>query len=164
MNVLDIIMLLCLVPAIFRGVSKGFISQAVALVALVLGAWMSFKFSGVVVDWLKPAIDLPPAILQAVAFALILLAVFFGLTLAGKALEGIVKFVMLGWLNKLLGVVFALLKVILALGLLIILFDAVTTALGVDCSKITGESVLYGPLKSFADAFFPYLRELIFNK
>ncbi len=164
MNILDIIILLCCVPAIFRGLSKGFIAQAAALMALVLGAWMSFHFSRVVVEWLKPAMNVSPAVLQAIAFTLILLAVFLALTLAGKMLEGIVKIVMLGWLNKLLGVVFALLKVLLAIGLFILLFDSVTTALEIDCSKTIGESTFYTPVKDFADVFFPYIKELIFNK
>ena len=151
-------------PAIFRGLSKGFIAQAAALVALVLGAWMSFHFSGVVVEWIKPAMDVSPALLQAIAFTIILLGVFFALTLAGKMLEGIVKIVMLGWLNKLLGVVFSLLKVLLAIGLFILLFDSVTTALEIDCSKAIGESLFYTPIKDFADVFFPYMKELIFNK
>ena len=148
----------------FRGLSKGFIAQAAALVALVLGAWMSFLFSGTVVEWIRPAMDVSPAILQVIAFTLILVAVFLALTLAGKALEGLVKVVMLGWLNKLLGVAFSLLKVILAIGLVILLIDTVTHALEIDCSKTTAESLLYNPVKSFADVFFPYIKELIFNK
>lgn len=164
MNIIDIIILLCCVPAIFRGLSKGFIAQMAAMVALVLGAWMSFHFSNVVVEWLKPVMDVSPAVLQAIAFTIILLGVFFALTLAGKMLEGIVKIVMLGWLNKLLGVVFALLKVVLAIGLFILLFDSVTTALEIDCSKTISESLFYTPIKDFADVFFPYMKELIFNK
>ena len=164
MNIIDIIILLCCVPAIFRGLSKGFIAQAAALVALVLGAWMSFHFSNVVVGWLEPVMDVSPTVLQAIAFTLILLAVFFALTLVGRMLEGIVKIVMLGWLNKLLGVVFALLKVILAIGLFILIFDSVTTALEIDCSRTTGGSLFYTPIKDFADVFFPYMKELIFNK
>ena len=164
MNFIDITILLCCVPAIFRGLFKGFIAQAAALVALVLGAWMSFLFSGTVVEWIRPAMDVSPAILQVIAFTLILVAVFLALTLAGKALEGLVKVVMLGWLNKLLGVAFSLLKVILAIGLVILLIDTVTHALEIDCSKTTAESLLYNPIKSFADVFFPYIKELIFNK
>lgn len=164
MNIIDIIILLCCVPAIFCGLSKGFIAQVAALVALVLGAWMSFHFSNVVVEWLKPVMDVSPAVLQAIAFTIILIGVFFALTLAGKMLEGIVKIVMLGWLNKLLGVVFALLKVVLVIGLFILLFDSVTTALEIDCSKTISESLFYTPIKDFADVFFPYMKELIFNK
>lgn len=164
MNVIDIIILLCCVPAIFQGLSKGFIAQVAALVALVLGAWMSFHFSNVVVEWIKPAIDVSAGLLQAIAFSLILIAVFLALTLVGKMLEGVVKIVMLGWLNKLLGVAFSLLKVILAIGLFILLFNAVISALDIDCSETIGKSIFYTPIKNFADVFFPYMKELIFNK
>lgn len=153
-----------LCPSHIPRVSKGFIAQAAALVALVLGAWMSFHFSSTVVEWIRPAMDVSPVILQVIAFTLILVAVFLALTLAGKALEGLVKVVMLGWLNKLLGVAFSLLKVILAIGLVILLIDTVTHTLEIDCSKTTAESLLYNPIKSFADVFFPYIKELIFNK
>ncbi len=164
MNILDILILLCCVPAILHGWSKGFIAQAAALVALVLGAWMSFHFSGTVIEWIKPVMNVSTAVLRAVAFALILTAVILALTLAGRMLEGMVKIVMLGWLNKALGIIFALLKVILAIGLLILLFDSVTAALEVDCSKATGKSFFYTPLKDLANMFFPYIKELIFNK
>ncbi len=146
MNFIDITILLCCVPAIFRGLSKGFIAQAAALVALVLGAWMSFHFSRAVVEWIRPAMDVSPAILQ-VAFTLILVAVFLALTLAGKALEGLVKVVMLGWLNKLLGVAFSLLKVILAIGLVILLIDTVTHGAGDRLFEQISESLLYKPIK-----------------
>ena len=164
MNVIDVIILLCCVPAIFHGLSKGFIAQAASLVALVLGAWLSFHFSNVVVEWIKPAFNVSPTVLQAIAFTLILSVVFLALTLIGKALEGIIKIVMLGWLNKLLGVVFALLKVVLTIGLVILIFDSVASALEIDCSKATGGSVFYSPVKSFAEGFFPYMKELIFTK
>ncbi len=164
MNLIDIVILLLCVPAVFRGLSKGFIAQAASLVALVLGAWMSFHFSSAVVEWLGSAIDLSPTLLQVIAFTLILVAVFLGLTVLGKMLEGIVKIVMLGWLNKLLGVVFALLKVLLAIGLVILLFNSAATALGFDCSKMTDGSLFYDPVKNAAEVFFPYVKEMIFNK
>ena len=52
MNIIDIIILCCLVPAVIRGISKGFVNQAYSLVALIAGVWLSFKFSGALGDWL----------------------------------------------------------------------------------------------------------------
>ncbi len=164
MNIIDIIFLLCCVPAIIHGLSKGFIAQAMALVALVLGAWLSFQFSGLAAEWLKPVIAAHPTVLQTIAFALILIVVFIAMTLVGKVLDGIIRIVMLGWLNKLLGVVFALLKALLAIGLSILLFDSVTTALEIDCPETISKSLFYTPVKDLAGIFFPYMKELIFNK
>ena len=107
MNVIDIIILLCCVPALYNGITKGFISQAFSLVALVLGAWFSFKFAGPLGEWLKSYADLPGPILNVIAFALILVIVVMVLKMTAMTLERLLKVVMLGWLDKLLGVVYS---------------------------------------------------------
>lgn len=163
MNIIDIIILLCCIPAVFHGLGKGFVAQVAATAALIAGAWLSFKFSGIAVGWLKPYIDLPDGTLQVIAFALILIVVFLALTLVGKLLEGMIKIVMLGWLNKLLGVAFALLKTALIIGLLVILVDTVLRTMDLETPELLKDSVLYGPCKEFADWFFPYFKELITN-
>ena len=164
MNVIDIIILVCCIPAIVSGFSKGFVSQAFSLVALVLGVWLSFKFSVVFGDWLKTYADLPGTILHVIAFAVILLIVVLLLKTIGNLVEKLIKVVMLGWLNKLLGVVFSLVKVVLVSGIVITLFDAVYTHLPFVSSDTLEESLFYYPIKNIADTVFPFLKELIFNK
>ena len=164
MNVIDIIILVCCIPALFHGFSKGFVSQAISLIALVLGVWLSFKFSVPFGDWLKSFADLPGTVLHIIAFALILTIVMLVLPLIGKAIEKVVKLAMLGWLNKLLGIVFALLKAVLIIGLVIIIFDAIYNLIPFVSSDTLNESVLYNPIKSIANTVFPFLKELIFNK
>ena len=99
-----------------------------------------------------------------IAFALILLVVMILVHLAGKAVEKVLKFMMLGWLNKLLGVVFALLKMILIVGLVIILFDSLNTTIPLVKEDTLNGSILYQPVKDIANTVFPYLKELIFKK
>ena len=163
MNIIDIIILVCCIPALVHGFSKGFVSQAISLIALVLGVWLSFKFSVPFGDWLKSFADLPGTVLHIIAFALILIIVMLVLMLIGKAIEKVLKVAMLGWLNKLLGIVFALLKAVLVIGLVIILFDAIYNLIPFVSSDTINESVLYGPVKSIANTVFPFLKELIFN-
>ena len=151
-------------PALIHGFSKGFVSQAVSLVSLILGVWLSFKFSVPFGDWLKSFADLPGTVLHVIAFALILVIVMLLMGLIGKLLEKAVKVVMLGWLNKLLGVVFALFKAVLVIGLVIILFDAIYNLIPFVSSDTLSESILYQPIKDIANIVFPYLKELIFNK
>ena len=164
MNIIDIIILVCCVPALIHGFSKGFVSQAVSLVSLILGAWLSFKFSVPFGDWLKSFADLPGTVLHVIAFALILVIVMLLMGLIGKLLEKAIKVVMLGWLNKLLGVVFALFKAVLVIGLVIILFDAIYSLIPFVSSDTLNESILYQPIKNIANIVFPYLKGLIFNK
>ena len=164
MNIIDIITVCCCVPAVIHGLSKGFVSQAFSLVALILGVWLSFKFSNAVGEWLVTYIDLPSTVIHVIAFALIMLVVMLITHLAGKAVEGVLKVVMLGWLNKLLGIVFALLKAVLIIGLVIILFEAINNTFPIVPSKTMEESIFYGPVKDLANLIFPYLKELIFKK
>ncbi len=164
MNIIDIIIVCCCVPAVIHGLSKGFVNQAFSLVALILGVWLSFKFSNAVGKWLVTYIDLPSTVIHVIAFALIMLVVMLITHLAGKAVEGVLKVVMLGWLNKLLGIVFALLKAVLIIGLVIILFEAINNTFPIVPSKTMEESIFYGPVKDLANLIFPYLKELIFKK
>ena len=164
MNIIDIIILVCCVPALIHGFSKGFVSQAVSLVSLILGVWLSFRFSVPFGDWLKSFADLPGTVLHVIAFALILILVMLILGLIGKLLEKAVKVVMLGWLNRLLGMVFALLKAVLVIGLVIIMFDAIYNLIPFVSSDTLDESILYQPIKDIANTVFPFLKELIFNK
>ena len=72
MNTLDIIILLCFVPALISGISKGFIEQAIALVSLVLGAWLAYRFSALVSSWLEPVLEVSETALNVISFAAIL--------------------------------------------------------------------------------------------
>ena len=45
MNTLDIILLILFIPGLIRGMSKGFIEQAVSLVGIVLSVYLAFRFS-----------------------------------------------------------------------------------------------------------------------
>ena len=133
----------------------------VSLVSVIAGAWLSFRFSGLVCTWLEPYLEVSPAVLQAIAFFLIMLVVMAVLALVGKAVRSILKFAMLGWLDKLLGMAFALLKAGLAIGIAVILFNTLNTKLELVKPEVLDQSVLYGHVKDIAYAVFPYFKELL---
>jgi membrane protein required for colicin V production len=100
-------------------------------------------------------------VLKVVAFALILVVVFLVLAAFGKMLEGMFKLVMLGWLNKLLGLIFALLKAAIITGLLIMAFSSLNDTFHFVQDQVLNESVLYPPLKKAAFEIFPYLKDML---
>lgn len=164
MNTPDIIILLCFLPALIRGVMKGFIEQAVALVSLILGAWLAFKFSIVVGEWLQPFFKVSETVMHVISFAVIMIAVVLVLFVLGKLLAGISKIVMLGWLDRLLGLVFALLIAGLLVGIGIILFDTLNAKFELVDNAVLDESVLYSPIRDIAYTVFPYLKELLLKQ
>ena len=86
MATLDIILLICFIPGIIRGISKGFLEQALALAGVVLSVWAAFRFSGLVCTWLKPYLDLSETTLNVVSFFLILVAISLVVLLVAKLL------------------------------------------------------------------------------
>lgn len=164
MSTPDIIILICFLPAIISGIMKGFIEQAVALVSLILGAWLAFKFSTVVSDWLQPYFNVSETVMNVISFVVIMVAVVLVLFVLGKILTGVTKLVMLGWLDRLLGLVFALLKAGLLIGIAIILFDTLNVKFEFVDEKVLDESVLYAPIRDIAYVIFPYLKELLLKQ
>lgn len=164
MNILDIIILVCFIPAIIGGLRKGLIAQVVSIISIILGVWLAFKFSSLVSGWMAGWFDgASPAILNIIAFAVILIAVIFGLFAIGKVIEASIKIIMLGWLNRILGLVFAILKCALILGLVIIMFDSINGNFHAVPEKTLSESILYPPLNDLANCIFPYLKDLLFK-
>jgi membrane protein required for colicin V production len=161
MNILDVIILLALIPAIIQGLRKGFISQAISIISIIAGIWASARFANLVTNWVSQYITASEQILKVIAFALILVIVFIILGLLGKLLESVLKLVMLGWVNKLLGVAFSLMKAVLIIGIVIIAFNALNSSLGIVKPEVINGSVLYEPLKSLADAIFPYIKSML---
>ncbi len=162
MTVFDIIVAVCLLIALCAGIKRGFIRQVVSLVALCLGVWMSVTFAARVSLWMKEWISLDETVLKVIAFVLIFCTVTLVLTLLGKILEKVVKVVLLGWLNRLLGSVLAITECLLVLCLMLMIFDALNGTFSFVKTEYLASTVFYDPLKTVSYAIFPYLKELLF--
>ena len=75
MNILDIILLVCFIPAIISGLRKGFIAQVVAIISIVLGVWLSVKFATLAGSWISQWIEASPQVINIISFAVIFIAI-----------------------------------------------------------------------------------------
>ena len=164
MNPLDIILLICFLPAVIRGLSKGFLEQAICLAGLFVSVWAAFRFSELVCGWIQPYLEVSETLLHVISFALVLVAISVGALLLAKLLTKIFEVAMLGWLNKLLGVAFGILVTMLVLGVFVVLFDTLNVRFELVKGDILDESILYGAVKDFAYFIFPYLKELLLKQ
>ena len=164
MATLDIILLICFLPGIIRGISKGFLEQALALAGVVLSVWAAFRFSGLVATWLKPYADLSETTLNVVSFALILIAMSLLVLIIAKLLTKLIELAMLGWLNKTLGLVFALAVNALVIGVFIVLFDTINLKFGLVKPEVLDESIVYTTLRDICYLVFPYLKSFFFKQ
>ncbi len=161
MNSLDIVFLLLFIPGVIRGLTKGFLEQVISLGGVVLSAFLAYRFSGFACDILKEYITVSETVLHVIGFAAVLVLSLVLVILLAKLVTKVAEMASLGWLNKVLGIVFSLFTTALILSILIILFDTVNVKFELVTSPILQESVLYGHLKDFGYYVFPYLKQLL---
>lgn len=81
--------------------------------------------------------------------------VYFG----GKALEKVVKVVQLGLVNRLFGVVFSMLTMILLIGGMILIFESYDQRKDILSEETKEHSLLYYPVLNTAQFFIPAMEE-----
>jgi membrane protein required for colicin V production len=113
---IDVLWLLLMVMAIFKGIRQGLLLAVFSAVAFIIGLAAAIKLSATVAAWLEPAVSRTgsgrgPAHahphshwLPVLAFLLVFLVVVIGVRWGARLVEKLVDLAMMGWLNKLAGV------------------------------------------------------------
>ena len=161
MPILDIILLLCFIPAIVTGISKGFIKQAVNLASILIGAWAAFKFATALGGWLTQFFTMDEKYIRIICFFIILVMVTLLLNIIGELLTKMLKTVHLGWINGALGMLLGILKVFIILGLLITLFESLNASVHMVKPEAFENAAVYNALKEVGGTVFSYLKGLI---
>ncbi|MEM6514570.1 MAG: CvpA family protein [Bacteroidota bacterium] len=155
MALIDIILAVLLLFGLIRGFMKGLFVEVASLVALVAGVYGAIHFSNFAADFLDSKVEWDEKYINIAAFAITFVIIVFAIALAGKALTKLANFAALGILNKLLGGVFGLLKIVLILSVLIIVFENLNNTVNLVNDEDIEQSVLYGPVKNVAATIFP---------
>ena len=160
MSVLDIVILILMIPAIIRGISKGLIEQVVAFASLFVSAYLAYLFSDNVGNWLSQYISVSPSVLYVLSFVIVIVVTVLLFNLCAKLISGLIKTISLGWLNSALGLLFAIFNTAVIIGLLLRIFtDFNTNTLHMQTAWLD-ESFLYGWIKPLTDAIFPFLENI----
>ncbi|MCQ2187037.1 MAG: CvpA family protein [Bacteroidales bacterium] len=161
MTVLDIVLLLCLIPGVVSGYTKGFVNQLVDLVAILAGAWAALRFSNFVSQWLANYVTWDKNVLYIVSFIIVVLVVVFILNLIGGLITKALQTVKLGWLNRITGVVLGILKTVVLLAIPVMIFQSINGQFNlVDPEKLNA-SQAYTFLSDFANTVFPYFKNIV---
>lgn len=152
----DIVLLIPLVFALIKGFRKGLILEIASLVGLILGIYAASEFSHLINDWLKEEFDFDQ---NLVAFGLTFAIVLIGVHFLGKLVEKLVKLVAMGWLNKLGGSAFSLIKWSAILSIVLLIFDKINSSYPIVDDEPLNNSFLYEPIKDFTPTILPFLEE-----
>jgi membrane protein required for colicin V production len=103
--IIDIIFLILVVLAIIKGISRGFIVAIFSFFAIIIGVAAAMKLSYIVANWLQHSFNTGQEWLPVLSFLIVLIGVIFLVRWVANLIQAAVKTAMLGWLNKLGGVV-----------------------------------------------------------
>ncbi|MEK0422152.1 MAG: hypothetical protein RLZ95_62 [Bacteroidota bacterium] len=102
---LDILTGTVLVIAILQGYKNGLIRAVISFMSLFIGLVLAFQFAGFVSGQLKAHTKISSNFLPFISFLIVLIGVLFALRWVSAFLQQGAQWLMLGWLNKLLGIV-----------------------------------------------------------
>jgi membrane protein required for colicin V production len=109
-NFVDILIWSLLLLFVIKGFLKGLVKEVCSLLGLLLGGWAAFKYDHFAAEAMKTLIHLPHGIAVFLSFILIFLLVGLLFYLLGYLLTVVFKIMLLGWLNRIGGVIFGLLE------------------------------------------------------
>ena len=101
---IDVLFLLFMVMATFRGLRQGFIIAVFSAIAIIVGLAAAIRLSAAVATNSSTPIHLSSRWLPVITFVLIFLAVVVLVRLGARLAEKAVDLALMGWLNKLAGV------------------------------------------------------------
>lgn len=102
--ILDLLLAVVIILAVIKGFQRGLIIGVFSLVAVIIGLAAAMKLSIVVAGYVGEAVNVSDEWLPVISFALVFIAVVLLIRLGANAIERTVEIVMLGWVNRLGGI------------------------------------------------------------
>lgn len=154
MSLIDIFLGVFLIYGLYKGLKNGLFVEFASLVSFFIGIYIAVKFSYIVGNAIG---DGTSKSVKVFAFVLTLILVIIGIYFLAKILSKVASFVFLGWLNKLGGAVFAVLKMVLLLGIVLSLFQKVNFDDALISKETQEKSLFFNPILKTSEFMLPVL-------
>lgn len=106
---IDLITFILIILAVYKGLRKGLIVAVFSFLAFIIGLAAALKLSVAMADYIGGNVTISQRWLPCIAFIAVFLIVVLLVRLGAKLLQGAVQTVMLGWANRLGGLLLYLL-------------------------------------------------------
>jgi membrane protein required for colicin V production len=157
MNYLDIVIVVIVAWSLFRGYKNGLFIEIASVAALILGIWGSIRFSGFTETKLVEYFDLQTQHLGLIAFIVTFIIIVVLVHFLANALDKLLKAVALGFVVRILGMIFAVLKAVLIMSIVLVVLSSIDRNSKLITSEQKQESVLYNTVADFAPMLFPII-------
>lgn len=152
MELIDIVLGALLVFGLIRGLRNGLFVELASLISFFVGIYIAVKFSYLIGGFIG---DSKTA--KVAAFVITLILIVVGIHLLAKVLSNIASTLFLGWLNKLGGAFFAVLKTTLLLGVVLSLFQKVNINDALISKETQEKSLFFNPILKTSEFMLPVL-------
>ena len=156
-NIFDIVVLVLLGIAAVTGFFKGLITMLTSLVAILLGAWLTMKFSYITGGFLQTHFNFNEQYVTVASFVITFLIVVVCVHLLGKSISSLVKAISLGWADKILGVVFSVLRSAFIISAIVSALNSFGPSSSIFSEEMKEESVLFNKIAPIAPFVFNQL-------
>ncbi len=157
MNYIDIILLILLILAAISGFKNGLIAEIVSLAALILGVWGAIEFSYITADVLTDKFNFTSSHLGIISFVVTFVVIVILVHIVGNVVNKMAETLMMGFINKLAGLIFGVLKSALILSIILIVLDFIDEDVKIIPERVKAESRMYEPIRSFAPSILPFI-------
>ncbi len=151
MNIIDIILLVVALWAIYDGVRDGLLVQIGGVVGLVVGAWLAFRYAERVGIWF----GMHGAEASVAGFIAVLIVAIIVITLGSRLLRGVFRWTGLGIFDSLFGAALSVLKMAVIASLVIAAIDTLNVNYSLIGREKIENSKAYLPLRNFSTKIFP---------
>lgn len=156
-HILDIILLLILLFAAWRGYKNGFVKSFATLAALALGIWGAAKLSAIFAQWVEPTVGKSNHYLPIVSFIVVFIIIVILVLLFARLMSSMMNDGGMGTANKIAGIVINVAKYALSLSIVLVIIDRLNNRLNFMEPMLTHDSVLWSPFLSMARWFYSNL-------
>lgn len=154
MSYIDIVLGVFLIFSLIRGIKNGLFIELASLISFFIGIYIAVKFSYVVGGFIGAS-----KTAKVSAFIITFVFVVVGVHLLAKVFSKVASFVFLGWLNRLGGAIFAIIKTVLFLGIILSLFQKVNIENAIISKETQDNSILFNPIMKTSEVLLPVLTD-----
>lgn len=165
MNFIDIIIVILLLLAAFKGFRNGLIKELISLISLIAGIYAASYFSVYVEQQLNYNFPKTEEYNAIVSFAVVFTTIYLSLKVAGVIIDKFVKIIQLNLINKTLGLLFGTTKAILIIAYILFEFNHIEQNFSVIIPKNQKEeSKLYPLTENIIPTISPIVKEKLNHK
>ena len=155
MNFLDVLIIIPITYSMIRGFSNGLVKEITGFLGLFLGVYIAINFYSYLNPQISTFFNENQQFVSITSFTLLFILSVFTIKLLGRVLDYFLSALALGFVSRLLGVVFAILKTVVILSVLL----AITQEYRLIEKSIQKKSTLFLPLEKVSKVILPEIQK-----